>query len=81
MPTEQERCEARGIDVESVDCPVCGAFVGWGCSQTHAGRYGGSHVDPVHPARARAARAKADGAAPGWRLDSKRGYVRDRSAH
>lgn len=60
MPTEQQKCERAGINVESVECPACGAFVGWACSATHAGRLGGSHVDPVHPARARAALASRE---------------------
>jgi hypothetical protein len=55
VTTEEQKCVAAGIDPESVECPTCGAFVGWGCNETHAGRYGGGHFNP-HPARSRAAR-------------------------
>jgi len=53
--TEEGRCKAAGVDPESAECPACGAWIGWACNETHAGRYGGAHCMPVHPARARAA--------------------------
>jgi hypothetical protein len=59
VTTEQQKCESAGIDPESVECPTCGAWVGWACNESHAGRYGGSHVDPFHPARCRLARKRA----------------------
>lgn len=53
--TYEERARKQEVDVEGVACPVCHAPPGWACERTHAGRYGGSHADPVHPARAKAA--------------------------
>jgi hypothetical protein len=57
--TEEERCRLAGVDPESVVCPRCFAYVGWACEETDAGRYGGSHANDVHPARARLARKAA----------------------
>lgn len=56
--TREQQCKALSVDPESVDCPVCFAWVNWACKQTHAGRFGGAHCAPVHPARAKLALAE-----------------------
>lgn len=39
------------VDATSVECPTCGAWVGWACE----GEDYGCHADGYHPARERAA--------------------------
>lgn len=47
---------ASSVDATEIECPTCGAWVGWACE----GEDYGCHADGYHPARERvAARAAA----------------------
>lgn len=45
--------DVKAVDPTSVECPTCGAWVGWACD----GRGYGYHAAGYHRARERAARA------------------------
>lgn len=56
-PTETKADPADPTDPTEVECPTCGAWVGWACE----GRNYGYHAAGYHPARHKAAvRAKEE---------------------
>ena len=58
MTPDTRAIDVSFIDATSVECPTCGAWVGWACE----GRNYGYHAAGYHRTREKAARAAATSA-------------------